>query len=96
MKKLEQELLNLGKILTLIERHFGMDCEVVLHDLTKPYDHTIIDIRNGFVTSRKIGDCGSNLGLEVLKGKVKDGDRFNYITYSKDNKDSKVINYIFI
>lgn len=86
MKKLEQELLNLGKILTLIERHFGMDCEVVLHDLTKPYDHTIIDIRNGFVTSRKIGDCGSNLGLEVLKGKVKDGDRFNYITYSKDNK----------
>ena len=69
------------KLLTMLEKQYGPDNEIVLHDLTKPYDHTIIDIRNGHVTNRKIGDCGSNLGLEVLKGTVKDGDRYNYITY---------------
>lgn len=76
----------LNKILTLIETQFGSKCEVVLHDLTKPYDHTIVDIRNGHITGRKIGDCGSNLGLEVIRGTIKNGDRYNYITHTKDGK----------
>jgi predicted transcriptional regulator YheO len=45
-----------------------------------------VDIRHGHITNRKIGDCGSNLGLEVLRGTVQDGDQFNYITYTRDNK----------
>lgn len=76
----------LNKILTLLEMQFGSNCEIVLHDLTKPYESTIIDIRNGHVTGRKVGECGSSLGLEVLKGTVKDGDKFNYITNTKDGK----------
>ena len=76
----------LNKILTLIELQFGSKCEVVLHDLTKPYDHTIVDIRNGYITGRKVGDCGSNLGLEVMRGTVKNGDRYNYITHTRDGK----------
>lgn len=76
----------LNKILTLLEVEFGNRCEVVLHDLTKPYDHTIVDIRNGHITGRKVGDCGSNLGLEVIRGTVKNGDRYNYITHTKDGK----------
>ena len=74
------------KIMDLLEKQFGRNCEVVLHDLTKDYNHTIIDIRNGHVTGRKIGDCGSNLGLEVLRGSVVNGDRYNYITHTKDGK----------
>jgi predicted transcriptional regulator YheO len=54
----------------------------VLHDLTDGYDHTIVDIVNGHITNREIGDCGSNLGLEILRGTVHDGDRFNYITHT--------------
>jgi predicted transcriptional regulator YheO len=80
----QQELFN--KILTLLERHLGPKCEVVLHDLTRDYGSTIVDIRNGHITNRKIGDSGSNLGLEVLRGAVQDGDQFNYITYTRDNK----------
>ena len=76
----------LNKILTLIELQFGSKCEIVLHDLTKTYDHTIVDIRNGHITGRKVGDCGSNLGLEVIRGTVKDGDKYNYITHTKDGK----------
>ena len=72
--------------MTLLERQLGSNCEVVLHDLTKKYGSTIVDIRNGHITNRKIGDSGSNLGLEVLRGTVQDGDQYNYITYTRDNK----------
>ena len=54
--------------------------------LTKDYNSTIVDIRNGHITHRKIGGCGSNLGLEVLRGSVVDGDRYNYVTTLSDGK----------
>ena len=76
----------LTQIVNLIEQQFGSNCEVVLHDLSRPYDSTIVDIRNGHVTGRRIGDCGTNLGLEVIRGTVKDGDKFNYFTTTKDGK----------
>ncbi len=86
MKSIEDAMPLLQQLLTLIEKHFGNKCEVVLHDLTKDYDHSIVDIRNGNITNRIIGGCGSNLGLEVLRGTVVDGDRFNYITTTQDGK----------
>jgi len=76
----------LTQIVNLIEQQFGSNCEVVLHDLSLPYDSTIVDIRNGHITGRRIGDCGSNLGLEVIRGTVKDGDKFNYFTTTRDGK----------
>ena len=82
--KLDSHILT--QIVNLIEQQFGSNCEVVLHDLSRPYDSTIVDIRNGHVTNRKVGDCGSNLGLEVIRGTVKDGDKFNYFTTTKDGK----------
>jgi predicted transcriptional regulator YheO len=76
----------LTQIVDLIEHQFGINCEVVLHDLSLPYDSTIIDIRNGHITNRKVGDCGSNLGLEVIRGTVKNGDKFNYYTTTKEGR----------
>lgn len=69
-----------------IAAQFGEKCEVVLHDLTRDYDSTIVAIENSHVTGRKVGDPGSNLGLEVLRGTVENGDRYNYITQTKDGK----------
>lgn len=86
MNRLEDENKLLNQLLTLISSQFGSNCEVVLHDLTKDYTHTIVDIRNGHVTNREVGGCGSNLGLEVLNGSVVDGDRFNYVTTTSDGK----------
>ena len=68
----------LEQFVNLIEQQFGRHCEVVLHDLSKPYDHTIIDIRNGHLTGRTIGDCGSNLGLEMIRGTIQDGERGDF------------------
>ena len=76
----------LTQILDLIENQFGPHCEICLHDLSKPYDHTIVDIRHGYITGRSVGDCGSNLGLEVIRGTVKNGDRFSYFTNTRDGK----------
>ena len=74
------------QLLSMLENQFGNRCEIILHDLTKEYDHTIVDIRNGHITNRKIGDCGSNLGLEVLRGTVQDGNRYNYVVTTRDGK----------
>ena len=70
----------------MLEKQLGNNTEVVLLDLTKEYGSMIVDIRNGHITGRKIGGTGSNMGLEVLAGTVKNGNRYNYITKSKDNK----------
>lgn len=70
----------------MLAMQFGDHCEIVLHDLMKDYNHTIIEIVNNHVTGRQVGDCGSNLGLEVLRGTVKDGDRYSYVTYTRDGK----------
>lgn len=74
------------RLCSMLENEFGINCEVILHDLTKDYDHTVVDIRNGYITGRKIGDCGSNLGLEVLRGTVDNGDRYNYVVHTRNGK----------
>lgn len=86
MKTINEQMNLLKKFLDMLEEHFGEDVEVVLHDLSKGVDHSIVDIRNKHVTNREIGDCGDNLGLEVLRGTISDGDRFNYVNHTKDGK----------
>ncbi|MBS6646889.1 transcriptional regulator [Clostridium sp. MCC353] len=108
MKSINDELPLFRLILDLIANQFGDKCEVVLHDLTKDYSSTIVDIRNGHLTGRSINGCGSNMGLEVLRGTVTENARYNYITtvsnghmlrsssiYIKDD-DGKIIGSICI
>ncbi len=74
------------QFMELLEKQFGFNCEIVLHDFTRDYNHTIIDIRNGHITGRVIGGCGTNLGLEVINGTTDGSSKFNYITYTKSGK----------
>lgn len=69
-----------------IARQFGPNCEVVLHDLTLPYDETIVAIYNGHVTGRGIGGGGTNAGLEILRGTAMPEDQYGYINYTKDGR----------
>lgn len=86
MESVQQELPFLLAMIKGIAAQFGENCEVVLHDLTRPYDSTLVAIENGHVTGRKVGDPGTNLGLEILRGNVQNGDRYNYITQTKDGR----------
>lgn len=86
MKHISEEMQFFTQLLNMLSNHMPDTTEIVLHDLTGDYEHTIVDIRNGHITGRRIGDCGSNLGLEVLRGTVEDGDRYNYVTHTKNGK----------
>lgn len=80
----DQELIR--QVFDLFSRHFGEDVELVLHDYTHDYEHTVVDIRNGHITGRKVGDTGDILGLEVLRGTVADGNSYNLTNYTDDNR----------
>jgi predicted transcriptional regulator YheO len=45
---------------------FGSNCEVVLHDLAHPKT-SVVYVRNGHVTDRKVGDGIRDLVLDVLR-----------------------------
>lgn len=76
----------LTRLLDMLQKQLGQDTEIVLHDLRGDYGTSIVDIRHGYITNRKIGGCGSNLGLEVIKGMSKNGDKYNYITSLADGR----------
>lgn len=76
----------LHRLLDMLENQFGSNTEIVLHDLRGDYDKSIVDIRNGHITNRAVGGCGSNLGLEVIRGTTANGDKFNYITARPDGR----------
>lgn len=76
----------LSDIAKCIAMQFGENCEVVLHDLTLPYNKTIVAIWNGHVTGRKVGEGGTNAGLEILKGSVSPDDQYHYINSTPEGK----------
>ncbi|MCQ6563242.1 helix-turn-helix transcriptional regulator [Paenibacillus mendelii] len=86
MESIQEEQAFLESLLTGLAAQFGPSCEVVLHDLTKDYESTICAIENGHITGRKVGDPGTNLGLELLSGHVQDGNRYGYLTQTKDGR----------
>lgn len=74
-------------LMDLLEQHLGINTELVLHD-SHDYSKTIVDIRNGHITGRSIGGCGSELGLEVMRSAQPSDENIksNYITYTRDGK----------
>ncbi|MBR5001171.1 MAG: transcriptional regulator [Firmicutes bacterium] len=76
----------LTQMMDLFEAHMGPNVELVLHDLTLDYEHTIVDIRNGHVTGREIGGTGDILGLEFIRNPEDTGIYYNCIEYTKDGK----------
>ena len=63
---------------------FGENCEVVLHDLSKPHQ-SIIKIANGHITNRKVGDPLTDLGLSLLE-KQKTENNTSLIGYRTKTK----------
>jgi predicted transcriptional regulator YheO len=87
MRSIEDELNNLKRLVQMLAAQFGVNTEVVLHDLSKDYRHTIVVIENNRVTGRKVGDGGTNLGLEVLRNPPNtNGDIYNYFNKTADGR----------
>lgn len=89
LEHINDELDFLTSLVKGIAKQFGKQCEVVLLDLTQHEKYgsgLIVLIENGHVTGRGIGDTGTNLGLEVLRGTDQEGDKHNYLTNTKDGR----------
>ena len=54
-----------------IATQFGSNCEVVVHDLSRHPDHSIVAIENGHVTGRAVGDGASHVVIEQMKDESK-------------------------
>lgn len=70
-----------------IASQFGTSCEVVIHDLKKDLDNSIVHIENGQVTHRKSGDGPSGIVLETLhKNAARLQDKLSYLTRTEDGR----------
>jgi predicted transcriptional regulator YheO len=70
-----------------IAAQFGSSCEVVVHDLSKHPDHSIVAIENGGVTGRKVGDGASHVVIEQLQNQdTQPKDHLCYLTKTPDGK----------
>ena len=85
MNNISELLPLISQFMTLIEKQFGNKCEIVL-SASDEGQMRIVDIRNGTVTGRNVGDKGGGTGLEVTAGVSVDGDRYNYITTIRDGR----------
>lgn len=89
MEHIDEERELLTSLIKGIANQFGTSCETVLLDLTNYQEYgsgLIVAIENGHITGRKVGDTGTNLGLEVLRGTDREGDKHNYLTQTKDGR----------
>lgn len=81
-----EHLIQLAKCL---EKQFGSGCEIVIHDLSKEPEHTIVHISNGDVTGRAMGGGPSKIVLAALEAN-KSGkslrDHLGYLTKTSDGR----------
>lgn len=83
--KLHPFLQSLIPVVNGIAKTFGKNCEVVLHDLSKPQS-SIVAIANGHVTGRQVGGPMSDFGLKIIRAGEFDKEYVNYKSKSKDGK----------
>jgi predicted transcriptional regulator YheO len=70
-----------------IAAQFGSSCEVVVHDLSRHPDHSIVAIENGHVSGRKVGDGASHVVIEQLEDQDQQPqDHLGYLTKTPDGK----------
>ncbi len=79
----------LSRLAKALSVHFGKNCEVAVHDLTKDYEHTIVAIENGHITGRKIGDGASEVVIEAMRLGMDVEDKYNYFTRTTDGRELK-------
>lgn len=77
----------LKQIAAGIAAQFGSSCEVVVHDLGRHPDRSIVAIENGQVTGRKVGDGASHVVMELMENQDQQPqDHLCYLTKTPDGK----------
>ena len=73
-----------------LAEHFGPQCEIAIHDVTRDLSNTIVHIENGQISGRAEGDTASNVVLEALHTPPEElKDQIGYLTRTADGKTLK-------
>lgn len=72
-----------------IAAQFGDSCEVVVHDLSRHPDHSIVFIENGEISGRKVGDGASHVVMEQLQ--TNDPEPQDHLCYLTKTPDGKIL-----
>ena len=73
-----------------LAEHFGPQCEIAIHDVTRDLSNTSVSIENGQISGRAQGDAASNVVLEALHTPPEElKDQIGYLTRSSDGKALK-------
>lgn len=80
--RLLRELARIGKALA---ETFNQ-CEVVVHDLRRPPQSSIVHIFNGHVSGRKVGDGIRDLFSILKSERFQDGMLTNYLVHTPDGR----------
>ena len=84
-----QRMQMLKQIASALAAQFGSGCEVVIHDLSRNPDHSIVAIINGHVSGRKVGDGASNVVMEQLR--TQDPEPKDHLCYLTKTPDGKIL-----
>ena len=77
----------LRQVASGIAAQFGTDCEVVVHDLSRNVEQSIVAIENGHITGRQLGDGASSVVLEQIRSHdSQPTDHLAYLTRTPDGK----------
>lgn len=69
-----------------VGRSIWASCEVLIHDLQRDIDTSLVYIENGTITNRHVGDGPSHAVLDVLSYDDGSEGRFGYLTKTKDGR----------
>jgi predicted transcriptional regulator YheO len=90
----DKKILNIiDPIVEGIAKLFGKNCEVVLHSLDN-LQHSIIKIKNGEITGRKLGSPLTDLSIKILK--EVNSSRDNVRSYYTKTKDAKILKSVTV
>ena len=78
---------NLSRLALALEKQFGPDCEVVVHDLSRP-ENSIVCIA-GNVTGRRIGGPLTDFVLGLLENDEHPDDTIGYSARTGDGRTLK-------
>lgn len=72
----------------------GPNCEVILHDITRP-ESSVVAIRNGYISGRRIGSPLTAFGLELLERKLFTQQQavVNYLSYTENHEKLRASTY---
>jgi len=82
---IEPLLKQITPLISGISQAYGKDCEVALYSRENS-NYTILDIKNGYITDRRVGDSMMAFELDSINNMDTNKDSVHFITHTSDGR----------